>query len=142
MTACVPSLTGSLLLRDPQSIVAYTLRRYFRQPADTISILSDLIISLPWRVAQCGKDPEALCSAIQTDLQGCLSRIFGNDRRVTVSTSFTRDQTDEYNVTISVMFTALNGELEQTGTTISLDKNGRLVIPEDNLDYSFVRQSN
>lgn len=138
MVAAVPSLEGSLYLKDPQSIIAYTLRKYFRTPKDTIPILSDLIISLPWQVAQHGKDPETLTRNIASDLQNCFDRIFAGERRINVSANYTTDGNDgHYEVTISVIYSQISGEIAQTGTTISL-RNGRLVIPEDNLDLSFL----
>lgn len=132
MVACVPTLEGSMYLTDPQSIIAYILRRYFRQPKDTVPILGDLIISLPWQVARFGKQPDLLVTNIQEDLQNCLTRIFGGERKITVSANYTNDSTTTYEVTISVIYTTVGKEISQLGSTISL-KNGRLVIPEDTL---------
>ena len=137
MVAAVPSLEGSLYLKDPQSIIAYTLRKYFRTPKDAVPLLADEIISLPWQVAQFGKEPDTLVRNMQSDLQNCLNRIFNGERQVTVSVNFTTENNGSYDVTVSVIYSQLSGEISQTGTTISL-KDGRLVIPEDNLNNFFI----
>lgn len=134
MVAAVPSLEGSLFLTDPQSIIAYTLRKYFRTPKDTIPILPDLIISLPWQVARFGKEPELLCQNIQSDLQTTLSRIFADERPITVSVTNVPSGDSGFDVNIAVMYTLISGDVEQAGTTVSLI-NGRLVIPEDKIDF-------
>lgn len=137
MVNVVPSLEGSLLLKDPQSIIAYQLRRYFRMPKDTIPILADSIISLPWQVARFGKEPDILASNIQSDLQTVLLRIFGDDRKVTVTTNSISNGDDSFDITISVIYGLANGEITQTGTTISLGSDGRLKIPEDTIRPNF-----
>lgn len=136
--AYVPSLEASAYLTDPQSIVAYQIRRFMRMPADTVPLMDDYIISLPWIVAQHSRDPETLCNNIESSLQRCLSRIFNGERTVTISVSYTLGDNDTYDVTMSVIYTQANGDLGQVGTTISLNKeSGRLVIPEDNLERFF-----
>lgn len=137
MVASVPSLEASLYLTDPQSIIAYGLRKFFRTPKHAVPLLPDEIISLPWLVAEYGRDPETLTANIQSDLQTCFNRIFAGDRDVRVSTNFTTDQTDKYEVTISVIYTHKSGETDQIGTTLSISQDGRLIIPEDNLSNLF-----
>ena len=134
----VPSLENALYLTDPKSIIAYTLRRYFRQPKATIPILDEYIISLPYQVAQHGKEPDVLVNNIQRDLQGVFSRIFQQDRNVTVTCNQVPVSDNEYDVTISVLYSLATGEITQTGTTISLVK-GRLVIPEDTIKPTLER---
>lgn len=132
MGSVVPSLEGSLFLTDPQSIIAYVMRKYFRTPKNTIPIVGDAIISLPWQVARFGKEPDTLVTNMQSDLQKVLERIFANERKITISVNHTPNGDSGYDVNITAMYTALSGELNQIGTTISLEK-GRLVIPEDTL---------
>lgn len=134
----VPSLEGSLYLEDPQSIIGYTLRKYMRTPADTVPLLSDLIISLPMQVARYGKEPDVLCSNIQSDLQSTFVRIFGGERKITVSCTFTSNTNGNYDVTISVIYTTLSGDIAQTGTTLSLSKDGKILIPEDTLETNLI----
>lgn len=129
----VPSLEGSLYLTDPQSVIAYQLRKYFRTPKDTIPILGDLIISLPYQVARFGKQPSILVNNIQSDLQNLFNRIFGNERNITVNANFILDDNGGYDVTIAVMYSVSSGEINQTGTTISLGSDGRLKIREDTI---------
>ncbi len=138
MVAVVPSLEGSLYLKDPQSIIAYTLRKFFRTPKDTIPFLDTMIISLPWLVARFGNDPENLCNNIQSDLQNCFDRIFANDRKITVNASYETDSTDTYFISISVIYVAKSGEIDQVGVSKIGLKNGRLTIPEDSLDKYFL----
>lgn len=130
----VVSLEGSLYLKDPQSVIAYTLRRYSRTPKNTIPILPDLIISLPYQIAKFGREPDNLVQNIEGDLQRVFSRIFGNERQITVNVSYTKRDTISYDTTISIVYTTLSGELQQTGTTITL-VNGRLMIPEDQISW-------
>lgn len=137
MAIGVPSLEGSLFLTDPQSIIAYIMRKYFRTPKNTIPIVGDSIISLPWQVARFGKEPDTLVANIQSDLQKVFDRIFANERKITVSVNHTPNGDAGYDINITVMFTTLSGELNQLGTTISLEK-GRLVIPEDTLRMDIV----
>lgn len=137
MTAVVPSLTGSLYIKDPLSVIAYQLRRFFRMPANTMPLLPDMIISLPYLIAQYGREPENLVNNIQSALQGCLSRVFGDERSISVSCSYTDTHDDSYIVTLSITYAMLNGEINQTGTHIKL-VNGRLQIPEDSLINSFL----
>lgn len=135
VVATVPSLEGSLYLTDPQSIIAYTLRKYFRTPKDAVPMFEDLIISLPWQEANFGREPDTLVRNIQSDLQGAFDRIFKGERDVTVSVSHSDVSSSmSYTVTLSVIYSLLNGEISQSGTTISL-VNGRLVIPEDKIDF-------
>lgn len=134
MAITVPSLTSQTYLTDPQSIIGYQLRRYGRQPKDTVTILPDLIISLPWQIANFGKDPDTLVSNIQSDLQGVFTRIFRNERKVTVNVSHSKIDSGTYSVSVSVIYTLLSGELQQTGTTLAL-KNGQLTIPEDQINW-------
>jgi len=138
MVAVVPSLEGSLFLKDPQSIIAYVWRKYCRTPKDTVTILPDLIISLPYQLSKFGREPNVLVTNIQTDLQGVFSRIFGNERSVTVSVTSVPSGTDGYDVNVSFMYTTLTGELDQVGTTVSIGKQGQLVIPEDTLPFSLL----
>jgi hypothetical protein len=134
----VPSLTGSLYVDDVQSVIAYTLNRFFRTPQHTVPIVPDLIISLPWLVAKFHRDADTLCNNIQSDLQGCFNRIFDAERKITVAvTNALTDASGTYDITISIIYTMLSGEIGQTGATISL-KNGRLVIPENNLLTSYL----
>lgn len=135
MVTTVPSLEGSLYLTDPQSIVAYQLRKYYRTPKDTIPILSDMIISLPWQVARFGREPDVLCQNMQSDLQGVFDRVFNQERAVTVSVTHTSTGSGEYDINTSVMYTMISGDVDQGGMTVSIDKNGRLVIPEDKIDF-------
>jgi len=130
----VPSLEGKLYLSDPQSVIAYQLRRYSRTHADTIPILSDLIISLPLQIAKYGSEPDDLTSNIQSDLQGVFNRIFAGERNITVNVTHEKISATAFNVSVSVIYTVLSGELQQTGTTISL-VNGRLTIPEDRIAW-------
>jgi hypothetical protein len=135
MVSIVPSLEGSLYLKDPQSIIAYTLRMYCRTPGSTIPFLSELVISLQAQIALFGKQPDQLVGVMQTDLQGVFGRIFQNERQVTASVTYTDTSPNTYDVTISVIYTLLNGELSQTGGTISL-KDGFLQIPEDTIEFN------
>lgn len=137
MVSAVPSLEGSLFLTEPQSIIAYQLRKYFRTPKDTIPIVGDSIISLPWQVARFGKEPDTLVANMQSDLQKVFERIFTNERKISVSVTHTPNGDGAYDVNLTVMYTALSGELNQIGTTISLVK-GRLVIPEDTLKMDII----
>lgn len=132
MSNAVPSLEGSLYLTDPQSIIAYILRRYYRNTKNTVPVLGDLIISLPHQVALFKNEPEKLASNMQADLQRVLSRIFGTERNVTVSVMIEKTGANSCNFNTSIMYSTKSGDVEQTGTTISL-KNGRLDIPEDTL---------
>jgi hypothetical protein len=133
MPSAVPSLEGSLYLTDPQSIIAYTLRRFFRTPLHAVPLVENQIISLPWIVAQFADEPETLTSNIQSQLQNTLTRIFNNERRVEVSVNQSPNGSDGYDVTITIMYTTITGEMTGQGVTISLGKNGRLIIPEDTL---------
>lgn len=136
MGVTLPSLEGQLYLRDTQSIIGYTLRRYSRTPKDTVTILPDMIISLPWRIAQFGRDPDSLVFNIQSDLQGVFGRIFANERPIQVSVIHTPGEGNSYNIEVSIIYTLKSGELEQTGTKLSLDKTtGRLSIPEDRISW-------
>jgi hypothetical protein len=134
MTVYVPTLEGSLYLTDPEQIIGYILKRYFRDIKKAVPFLDDYIISLPKQVAQFGREPAALVTNIQSDLQKCFDRIFAPDgRKITVSVSQTAGSTpDNYNVTMSIMYTTLSGDLLSSGTVISL-VNGQLVIPADKL---------
>lgn len=136
MPVAIPSLEGSFYLKDPQSIIAFILRKYFRTPKDAVPLLGDMIISLRWQVANHGGDPETLTSNIRADLQSCYTRIFGSERNVTVTCTYTKTSSNTYSVQIGVVYNLLSGEVAQTGTTISL-KDGQLVIPEDNLNSFF-----
>lgn len=136
--AAVPSLEGSTYLTDPQSIIAYTIRRFMRMPRHTVPMMDDHIISLPWLVYENRRDPDTLVSSIQSALQKCLVRIFNGERNVNVSASYSLNDNDTYDVTISVIYTTIGDEINQIGTTISLNKTtGRLIIPEDNLNTFF-----
>jgi len=137
MTAVVPSLTGSLYVKDPLSVISYTLRKFFRTPAHAVPLIPDLIISLPYLVARFGNEPENLASNIRSDLQACFTRVFGSDRTVQVDCSYTDDTNGNYIVTISVTYSMLSGEIGQTGTHVKL-VNGRLQIPEDAMLQSFI----
>lgn len=132
MSAGIPTLSGSLVVRSAESIITYTLARFTRTPKGAIPMLDEHIISLPWLIAQFGAYPDSLCSNIQTTLQACFDRIFAGDRKIGVSVSFTSDQTDSYEVTISISYTKKNGDPAQLAMGIPL-KNGRLVIPENTL---------
>jgi hypothetical protein len=135
MVTTVPSLEGQLYLKDPLSIIAYTLRRYQRTPKDTVNLLPDLIISLPWQIAQLGKEPDALTRNIQADLQGVFDRIFANERRIEVAVSHTVNDATSYNISVAITYTAIDGEPKQVGMMIPL-KDGRPVIPEDSLNWT------
>jgi len=136
MGVTIPSLEGQTYIRNTQSVIGYTLRRYSRTPKETVPLLPDLIISLQWRMAESGRDPDALTASIQTDLQTVFDRIFANERRVRVSCTYTMVNSIHYNVTLSVIYTLLNGEIEQYGATITLNKDtGQFVIPEDQINW-------
>lgn len=136
MVAGIPSLEGSLFLTDPQSIVAYVWRKYSRTPKDAVSILPDMIISLPYQVSQFSREPNVLVTNIQTDLQGVFTRIFDTERKVTVNVTQIPNGDNGYDISVSIMYATLEGELDQIGTTISIDRNGRLIIPEDTLNFN------
>lgn len=139
MVTSVPSLTGSLYVTAPESIIALTLRRYMKTPKHTIPILPDLIISLPWVVARFAKSPDTLCDNIRSDLQGCLDRIFNGERTITVTVNNNLlDEAGNYEVNISIMYTTLSGELSQLATSISLGSDGTLHIPEDKTLNSYL----
>ena len=130
MVAVVPSLNGQLLLKDPQSIIAATWNRYSRTPAQTIPILSDLIISLPDTSSRFGNNPDGLINQIQSEFQGVLQRIFGNDRTITVNASYSlNDDQSDYNVNVSVSYTDPNGPGGMIGTSIRI-KDGYLSYPD------------
>ncbi len=131
--AKVPSLESSLYLTDPESIIGYTLRKYSRTPKDTVPVLGDMIISLPWDIAEYGRYPDDLVRVIQTNLQNVLGRIFENDRQISVSVIHQDDGNGNTVITITISYTALSGEVKQTGSRISLDRNGEFIIPEDSL---------
>lgn len=131
--ALVPSLEGGLYLKDPQSIIAYTLRKYFRVPKEAVTLLENMIVSLRHQVSLHGGQPEVLTANIQSDLQGVFNRIFQEERQVTVTCTYEMTSTNTYDVTIAVIYGLLSGEIGQTGTRITL-RDGELVIPEDNLD--------
>jgi len=134
----VPSLSGSTFIDDPQSIIAYTLNRFMRMPRHTVPLMDDHIISLPWLAAEYAQDPESLVNQIQSGLQGVFNRVFNGERNITVSVNHTLIDSISYDVTISVIYTQLSGDIGTLGTTISLDKNsGRLIIPENNIDLFF-----
>lgn len=136
--AAVPSLSGTTFIKDPQSIIAYTLNLFMRMPRDTVPLMDDHLISLPWLAAQHAREPETLVIKIQNDLQRVFSRIFADERAVTVSCNYTLNGDDTYDVTMSIIYTQISGDIGQLGTTISLDKNtGRLVIPENDLARIF-----
>jgi hypothetical protein len=136
--AAIPSLSGSTYIEDPQSIIAYTLNKFMRMPRHTVPLMDDHIISLPWLVAEYSKDPENLINRIQSDLQKVFNRIFNGERTVTVSVNYTLNDSISYDVTMSVIYTQLSGDIGTLGTTISLNKDsGRLIIPENNLDLFF-----
>lgn len=128
----VPSLEGGFWLTDPQSIIGYILRKYFRTPKEAVGLLENLIISLRHQVSLHGSDPDVLTNNIQSDLQGVFSRIFNGDRQVTVMCTYSMVGATTYDVTISVIYSQLSGEPGQVGARISL-MDGQLVIPEDNL---------
>jgi hypothetical protein len=130
--AMVPSLEGGLYLTDPQSIIAYIIRKYFRTPKEAVTLLENMIVSLRHRVSLHGGQPDVLTSNIQSDLQGVFDRIFRNERQVTVSCTPELTSSNTYDVTISVIYSLLSGEIGQTGARITL-QDGELVIPEDNL---------
>jgi hypothetical protein len=130
--ATVPSFENSLYLRDVPSIINYTLRKYRRTPAKTIPYLSDMIISLPRRVADLGLEPDRLASAIQSDLQIVYNRIFNGTPQVTVSALYQADSNTAGTITISVIYITPGGTADQTGVSIGL-LNGELFIPEDKL---------
>lgn len=133
LMAKVPSLESSLYLNDPESIIAYTLRKYSRTPKDTVPVLKDMIISLTWDIAEYGRDPDNLVRVIQTNLQNTFNRIFENDRQISVNVIHQPDGNGNTTVVITISYTTKTGDLKQTGTRISLDKNGQFVIPEDML---------
>ena len=134
----VPSLSGSTYIEDPQSIIAYTLNRFMRMPRDTVPLMDDHIISLPWLAAEYSQDPENLTNQIQSALQRVFNRIFNGERNITVSVNHSFTDSISYDVTMSVIYTKLSGDIGTLGTTISLDKtSGRLIIPENNLDLFF-----
>ena len=138
--AFVPSYERSLYIEDIRSIIAYTWNRYCRMPANTIPYLSEYIISLPKQIAQYGRHPEILTVNMKSDLQNVFTRIMAHDgRTITVNTSYSQSSSyaNGYDITVSMMYTLLSGELDQIGTTISLGANGRLVIPESNLASAF-----
>lgn len=140
MAVGVPSLEGSFFITDPQSIIGYVWKRYCRTPKDTISILPDLIISLPYQVSQFGRSPSTLVTNMTTDLQGVLSRIFATDRTVTVNVTQLPSSSDPngYDVNVSITYTKLDGEIDQIGQTISINAVGELVLPEDTLPFNLL----
>lgn len=134
MVSSVPSLTGAKYITDPESIIAYTLRKYMRTPKHTIPILPDLIISLPWTVAQFHTSPNTLCDNMQSELQNCFNRIFNGERTITVTVNYdTPEDNGNYTVSITVMYATISGDLNPISTSISVGSNGRLVIPEDRI---------
>lgn len=137
--AYVPSLEGTLYLTDIQSIIAYTLRKFFRTPKNSVPLLDSFIISLPALVSEYGRDPETLTSNIQSSLQGCFDRIFNGERDVRVSTSFTTTSDGTCDVSIAIVYAKVSGEIDQLGTTISLGSDGRLIIPEDKIPFGMIR---
>lgn len=130
--AKVPSLEGSLYLTDPQSIIAFIIRKYFRTPKEAVGILENMIISLRHQVSLHGGNPEALTGNITTDLQGVFNRIFAGERAVNVVCSYDMTDGNQYSVTININYVALSGEVSQVPARVYL-KDGQLVIPEDNL---------
>lgn len=130
--AMVPSLEGGFYLTDPQSIVGYQLRKYMRTPKEAVTLLENMIVSLRHQISLHGGQPEVLTANMQSDLQGVFTRIFGNERQVTVTCTHEMTSSNTYDVTISVIYGLLSGEVGQAGARISL-KDGQLVIPEDNL---------
>ena len=141
MSISVPSLEGGNYLTDPQSVIGYTLRKYYRTPAATIPIVPHLIISLPLQVAKFRAEPDTLCQVMQSDLQGVFSRIFANDKTtVDVACSWVRDSinSEQANITTVVSYTLGSGEIDQAGMIIGLNTtSGRLTLPEDNVPNSF-----
>lgn len=140
MTVTVPSLEGSLYITNPLSIIAYTLRKFSRTPSDTIPILPSKIISLPWLVANYKNSPDILCNNIQTALQNTLTNIFSPDNRtiqVLATNTPSSSNNGDYDITISIVYQTLSGDLEQTGTTVSV-VNGMLKIPEDNINVNLI----
>jgi hypothetical protein len=135
VVSCVPTLEGSVWVTDPQSIIAYTLRRYCRTPMNTMPFLSDMIISINQQIALYGREPDNLVARIQSDLQNVYNRIFGDEREVSVTATYANKVADNtYDITIAVMYTTTSGELSQTGGTILL-VDGMLKIPEDTIMF-------
>jgi hypothetical protein len=128
----VPSLEGGLFLTDPQSIIAYTIRKYMRVPKEAVTLLENMIISIRHQVSLHGGQPDVLTNNIQSDLQNVFDRIFQNERQITVSCTYEMTSSNTYDVTMSVIYSLLSGEIGQTGARITL-QDGQLVIPEDNL---------
>lgn len=137
MTAVVPSLEGSLFLKDTQSIIGYTLRKFFKTPKDAVPILPDMIISLPWLVAKYGKEPSVLVSNIQSDLQTVFNRIFNGSVDIAVITSHvSTSNPNEYDINIAISYMTSGGDITQSGTTLLL-KDGQIVLPEDHISNNF-----
>ena len=134
MAAGVPNLGGTFFVTDPQSVIAYTIQRFFRTPGDTIPMFSDQVISLPSLVSQFAREPSVLADNIRSDLQNCLDRIFNGERQIVVSCDYQSADNVVTDYTISVTYTKINGDLDQVGITVGL-KNGRLIIPENSLDW-------
>ena len=131
MVAAVPTFTAATYLTDPQSIIGYQINLFERMPKDTMPVLDDLIISLPFLVAKFGQEPDILRPNIEQALQGVFSRIFSTERQVLVSVSYTYDDTTNlYTYLITVTYTLESGEIDQYGSRIYLTSEGRLHIPE------------
>jgi hypothetical protein len=142
MTAAVPTLEGTLLITDPEWIIAYQWKRYARQPAKTIPILADLIPSLPEQISKFGKQPDILARNIQGDMQSVLGRIFSDDRNINVTATATSTGETSCLISVNFTYTLLNGEASQTVTSIALNpQTGRLTLPIDTLPDAFYNKA-
>ena len=133
MAATIPTLTGTMIIRDSRSIILFQLRRYFKTPKEAMPFLDGAIISLNYQLVRFSQEIDKLTANIQADLQSVFNRIFTKDRPVTVSVVSTPDGNDGVTIIISVTYTSANGDVNQVGANLSLDNKGSVIIPEDSL---------
>lgn len=133
--AKVPSLEGSTYITDPQSIIVYTLKRYFNTPKNAIPLFGNAIISLPGLAAEYWQDPDTMSFNMKGDLTTCLQRIFQSERQITVDVPYTKAENGDVRYSINISFTRADGDAVTMTARCSVNPDGKLVIPEDRLGF-------
>lgn len=127
--AVVPSLLGALFVKNPQSIIAYTINMFFTTPQNIVPLFKNEIISLRELISLYSEEPDNLTAQISSSLQKTLDRIFEAERNITVSTTYNAQPNGKYDFTIVVTFNVDSGELRQLGAAFGL-VDGQIVTPE------------
>lgn len=124
----IPTLGNTAFLKDPEEMIAYTLRQYAITPKNATVTHFNYTISMAHTLSMVAFDKTRVNEPITLELTECLNRIFPHGTpAVSVSTEDVTESRYSIVINAAVVINGLTYGLTQR---ITVDAVGKLVLPD------------